>query len=246
MSKLLYLIRHGYALHNELTFIMIVIWGLCAYLGYKLTKTQHKQYLSYGIIAFALIQEVLDYVNRMFLDQAYVMSFRADLPLQFCHFGFYFSLIGIFIAAKGKKINPKIDQFLFDCAYVLGFGGALQAIITVDLTGVYNAIGIFTLNWQHSIIILNVLWLIFAYDKRFSSKGIFNAFLFINIIILPIGLINYILDANYMFICNAPNVNNVLLRGEWPYYLVWLEFIYFIYIIVLWIPFKIISIYEKQ
>ena len=46
-------------------------------------------------------------------------------------------------------------------------------MITVDLTGINNMIGAFALNWQHSIIILNVLWLIFAYKKRFNMKGVF-------------------------------------------------------------------------
>ena len=106
------------------------------------------------------------------------MSLRADLPLHFCQFGFYFSLIGVFIAASNKSINPKVEQFLFDCAYVLGLAGALQAMIAVDLTGINNQIGIYALNWQHSLIILNVLWLVFAYKKRFTVRGIFNAFIF--------------------------------------------------------------------
>ena len=100
-------------------------------------------------------------------------------------------------------------------------------------------IGIFTLNWTHSLIILNVLWLIFAYKKRFNGKSIINAFVFINLIIIPVGLVNYLLGANYMFICNPPNVDSSFFMGEWPYYLFYLEGIYFIYILILYLPFKI-------
>ena len=111
-------------------------------------------------------------------------------------------------------------------------------MITVDLTGINNMIGAFALNWQHSIIILNVLWLIFAYKKRFNMKGVFSAFVFINVIIIPVGLINYLLGSNYMFICQPPAVSSPLIVGDWPIYLIFLEVIYFLYILVLYLPFK--------
>ena len=227
-----------YMFHSQLTVVMVCVWIAFSYLGIKIKNNYLKKKITYGIIAFALIQEILDYTNRIFLDHDYSLSFQTDLPLHFCQFGFYFSLFGLYIAASNKKINPNVEQFLFDCAYVLGLAGAFQAMVVVDLTGINNQIGVYALNWQHSLIILNVLWLIFAYKKQFNVRGIFNAFIFINIIIWPVGLINYFLDANYMFVCAPPNVESSFFIGEWPYYLLWLELIYFFYIVLLWVPFK--------
>ena len=235
-----------YMHHDQLAALMVVLWIIFSYLGYKIQDLKHKQYISYSLIAFALLQEILDYTNRIFLDEAYVLSLRTDLPLHFCQFGFYFSLFGVFVAASNRNINPKIEQFIFDCAYVLGLAGALQAMITVDLTGINNQIGIYALNWQHSLIILNVLWLVFAYKKRFTVSGIFNAFIFINVIIWPVGLVNYFLGSNYMFVCQPPNVDSSFFIGEWPYYLFWLELIYFLYIVILYLPFKIIDLISKK
>jgi len=235
-----------YFLHDQLTFVMVLIWFILSYVGYKLENINYKRNISYGIIGFAILQEILDYFNRIFLDEAYTLSLQTDLPLHFCQFGFYFSLLGIYIAANNKKINSKVEQFLFDCAYVLGLAGAFQAMVTVDLTGINNMIGIFSLNWQHSLIILNVLWLIFAYGKKFTFKSIFNAFIFINVIIFPVGFINYLLGSNYMFVCQPPNVDSSFFIGEWPIYLLWLELIYFIYILILYLPFKIFNIVYKR
>jgi hypothetical integral membrane protein (TIGR02206 family) len=220
---------------------MIGIWILFSFIGYKLKNKVIITKISYGLIGFSIIQEIIDYINRIYLDELYILSLSADLPLQFCSIGYYFSVFGIIMVVSNKKYNIKFEQFIFDCAYVLGFGGALQAMITVDLTGINNMIGSFALNWQHSIIILNVLWLIFAYNKRFNLRGVFNAFIFINLAIIPVGIINYLLSANYMFICFPPNVNNPLLIGQWPTYLIVLEFIYFIYILILYIPFKLLN-----
>ena len=229
-----------YYFHNLLTFIMIGVWIVFSFIGYKLKNQKTITKISYGLIGFSILQEIMDYTNRIFLDELYVISLSADLPLQFCSIGYYFSIIGIIMSVSEKKYNIKFEQFIFDCAYVLGFGGALQAMITVDLTGINNMIGSFALNWQHSIIILNVLWLIFAYNKRFNLRGVLNAFIFMNLAIIPVGIINYFLSANYMFICSPPSVNNPLLIGDWPIYLIILELIYFLYILILYLPFKLL------
>ena len=229
-----------YYFHNLLTFIMIGVWIVFSFIGYKLKNQKTITKISYGLIGFSILQEIMDYTNRIFLDELYVISLSTDLPLQFCSIGYYFSIIGIIMSVSEKKYNIKFEQFIFDCAYVLGFGGALQAMITVDLTGINNMIGSFALNWQHSIIILNVLWLIFAYNKRFNLRGVLNAFIFMNLAMIPVGIINYFLSANYMFICSPPNVNNPLLIGDWPIYLIILEFVYFLYILILYLPFKLL------
>ncbi len=229
-----------YYFHNLLTFVMIGVWIVFSFIGYKLKNQKTITKISYGLIGFSILQEIMDYTNRIFLDELYVISLSTDLPLQFCSIGYYFSIIGIIMSVSEKKYNIKFEQFIFDCAYVLGFGGALQAMITVDLTGINNMIGSFALNWQHSIIILNVLWLIFAYNKRFNLRGVLNAFIFMNLAIIPVGIINYFLSANYMFICSPPNVNNPLLIGDWPIYLIILEFVYFLYILILYLPFKLL------
>ena len=229
-----------YYFHNLLTFIMIGVWIVFSFIGYKLKNQKTITKISYGLIGFSILQEIMDYTNRIFLDELYVISLSTDLPLQFCSIGYYFSIIGIIMSVSEKKYNIKFEQFIFDCAYVLGFGGALQAMITVDLTGINNMIGSFALNWQHSIIILNVLWLIFAYNKRFNLRGVLNAFIFMNLAIIPVGIINYFLSANYMFICSPPNVSNPLLIGDWPIYLIILEFVYFLYILILYLPFKLL------
>ena len=221
---------------------MFIISIILCYTGYKLKKINVKKKISICIIVFCFAQEILDYLNRIFFDELYNISVAVDLPLQLCSIGFYLSIFAIMMVVSSLRFNKKFEQFIFDCTYVLGFGGALQALIAVDLTGINNMIGIFSLNWAHSLIILNVLWLIFAYNKKFNLYSIWNAFLFLNFLILPIGFINYLLDANYMFLCFPPNVESSFFIGEWPYYLLYLEVIYFIYILFLYLPF---FIFEK-
>tara|TARA_Y100000817_G_scaffold269719_1_gene227432 strand:+ start:94 stop:825 length:732 start_codon:yes stop_codon:yes gene_type:complete len=234
-----------YFLHDAMTILMAIICLAAVYFGVVIKSSYQKSLISYILITFAVAQEIVDYANRIIFDEKYIFQLSTDLPLHFCTIGFYFSIFGIYIAASNKKFNKQIEQFIFDCAYVLGFSGALQALFTVDLTGVNNMIGIFTLNWAHTLIIINVLWLIFAYNKKFTLTGVRNAFLFINFAIWPVGLLNYFLGANYMFVCAPPNVASSFFIGEWPYYLLWLEIIYFIYIFILYMPFYLYSLIKK-
>jgi len=44
--------------------------------------------------------------------------------------------------------------------------------------------------------------------------------LFIVAMMLPVGLANWLADANYMYLCARPEVNNPLVIGAWPWYIV--------------------------
>ena len=83
-----------------------------------------------------------------------------------------------------------------------------------------------SLHLQHSLIILNVLWLIFAYSMKFNLKGVMQVFLFTNILLIFVGIINTVIESNYMFLCKPPDVNNPFLIGDWPFYLIILELIF--------------------
>ena len=77
---------------------------------------------------------------------------------------------------------------------------------------------------------------------RFSISGIINFFIFINILVLPVGIINYFLDSNYLYLCIAPLVDNpLLITHKWPYYIFIIDIISILYMFILYIPFKIFN-----
>ena len=226
--------------HNMFSIVMLIVCIAIPYFGYHLKKQKTKNIFSFFLIAFAIIQEILDYINRIFIDNLYFLSWDQDLPFHLCHFGFYFSLVAIFLKCYENNISSKKIQYLFDISFAIGFSGALQGILTVDFTGINNTLGVITAHLQHSLIILNSLWLIFVYKMKFSIKGIFNFLIFINILILPLGLINYFLGSNYLYLCEAPLVDNpLLITSEWPYYILIIDFLAVVYLYILYIPFMI-------
>ena len=48
--------------------------------------------------------------------------------------------------------------------------------------------------------------------------------------------LNYLIKSNYMYLNRPPKVNNPLIIGEWPYYLIYFEvFILILFLITFWI-----------
>jgi hypothetical integral membrane protein (TIGR02206 family) len=226
-----------YSIHNSLTCILFIFWIVICFLGYTIKNCKYRKNITISLICISAFQELFDYYNRFFLNELYNVNIQTDLPLQLCHIAYWFSVICL-ISKLYYKTN---NQFYFNCAYFFGFSGALQGIITVDLSGIYTFYDMLTLHLQHSLIILNLLWLIFAYNMKFNKRGIIQSFLFINVLVIIIGAINLILDSNYMFLCAPPNVNNLFLIGQWPYYLIILEVIFLVYGYVLYLPFVVIK-----
>ena len=226
-----------YSIHNNFTCILFILWITICFLGYKIKNHEYRKNITISLICISLLQEIFDYCNRFFLNELYIVSFQVDLPFQICHVAYWFSVICLILKLYYKSNN----QFYFNCAYFFGFSGALQGIITVDLSGIYTFYDILLLHLQHSLIILNLLWLIFAYNMKFTQRGIIQSFLFINILVFIIGAINLILDSNYMFLCAPPDVSNPFLIGQWPYYLLVLEVVFLVYGYVLYLPFVAIK-----
>ena len=231
-----------YSAHNLITFILFVVWIMICILGYKLNDNTHKKNITIFLIGISLFQEIFDYLNRFLFNDLYIVTIQKDLPLQLCHFAYWFAVACLIC----QLYNYKRKQFYFNCACFLGFSGALQSIITVDLTGIYTLGDILTLHLQHSFIIMNLLWLIFAYGLKFNQKGIVQAFLFTNLMVIVVGIINYFLGSNYMYLCVPPDANNPLLIGEWPYYILVLEMIFFIYGYIIYAPFLVIKYLNRN
>lgn len=231
-----------YSAHNLITFTLLVVWIIICILGYNLNDGIYKRNITIFLIGISFLQEIFDYLNRFLFNDLYIVTIEKDLPLQLCHFAYWFAVVCLI----HQLYNYKHKQFYFNCAYFLGFSGALQSIITVDLTGIYTLGDILALHLQHSFIIMNLLWLIFAYNLKFNQKGIIQAFLFTNFMVIVVGIINYFLDSNYMFLCVPPAANNPLLIGEWPYYILVLEIIFFIYGYIIYAPFLVIKYLNRN
>ena len=66
-------------------------------------------------------------------------------------------------------------------------------------------------------------------------------FIIINTLVPFIYSINVFLNSNYMYLNQKPEASNPFLIGEWPWYILGLEFVVFIFLLIIYLPFVFLN-----
>ena len=169
-------------------------------------KTDKRAIVIKYLIFFTFIQEIIDYFGRI---QFNGLSLEKDLPLHLCHYGLFMGLFSLY----------KRNQFCFEFTFLIGIPSALLAIVTPDMNDYNNWTNYVTFFIHHSLIIAFPLWNIFVDKLSLRKFSIFYSSFFCVIMIIPVGLICWVTGGNYMYLRKAPAVNNPLLFGDWPFYI---------------------------
>ena len=212
--------------HNIILGIILIFWIFVPIIGKKINKDS-AQFFAKRLAFLIIFLEIYLFIYR----QAFgIFDITKNIPLHLC------SLAEL---CSAYALITK-NQRSFELAFYWSFAGSIQALFTPNLTGysLYDTqFIIFFLS--HSLIILNVIWLIHVDNMKVRSFSHIHAFFITNMIAIPIGIINWLLNANYMYLQSKPPVNNPLLVGEWPWYILGFEIIAFIFFTILFITMKI-------
>jgi len=147
-------------------------------------------------------------------------SLKEHLPLHLCSIN---SLICIFILFITK--NKKLFEFNF-------YGGVLGGIVAIltpqinDYDGSNLEYMIYYLS--HGLIILIPLYLFYYLNYKLRKLSWLRTLIFLDLLMIILIPINRFLKSNYMYVNEPPRVNNPLIIGEWPMYLIYLNMIIFI------------------
>ncbi|MEI7563711.1 MAG: hypothetical protein WCJ39_09070, partial [bacterium] len=76
--------------------------------------------------------------------------------------------------------------------------------------------------------------------KKFSSL---KAFLYGNIMLAIIFPLNFLIGSNYMYLKERPLVDNILLVGNWPWYIIGFEVAAIIHMVIMDVIFRIVPNY---
>ena len=191
----------------------------------KKLNTDKRRIVSTALICIGLLQEIFDYGNRIYFSE---LNWFEDLPLHICNYVFYIGLIYMWT----KK------QFLFEIIYLLGLGTALITILTPEFKMI-NTLEYILFFVAHALIVIYALWGVFI-DGKIPRKGsVLRVYAFLCFMALPVGLISWITDGNYMFLMQRPDVSNPIVFGEWPWYILNISFIGLLIMTIAYLPFKL-------
>ena len=155
---------------------------------------------------------ILDFITE---NGGYIMSGTWDvqynLPIQLCGISSIICCVLPFVKKKDK---------LFQFVYYTGVIGGIMAILTPQMNYFDGSLRYY-LNYyvSHSLIIVLPIFMFLHLDLKLPKFSWFKIWIHLNILMAIIMPINFLLESNYMYVNAAPEVNNPLVIGEWPYYL---------------------------
>jgi len=136
-----------------------------------------------------------------------------SLPLQMCSFSVIWAAITLW---KGHQLTYELLLFWG--------AGALHSFLTPELddgNSLYNHVE-YTVS--HAGILASGLYATMRMGMVPRPWSWLRVLGITQLVLPVIGLLNYALGSNYMYIASRPLIDNPFLIGEWPWYIVGLEF----------------------
>jgi len=144
---------------------------------------------------------------------------QVHLPLELCSISLYLSCVMLITRS----------YFLYQIMVFAGIGGAMQAILTPNLLEPYPHFIYFHFFICHLAIVLASLYMTWIEDYRPRLRSIGITMIFLNVLVIVVGTVNWFLDANYMFLAYKPITPSILdFLGPYPYYLLAEELVAFV------------------
>ena len=194
------------------TIICILFMGLIILASRYLTqKGNYSLRLSLAILYISsvlLIHPLLFSINQW--------HYQTSLPFHMCELSEIFAAIVL--------IWP--NQRLFEILCYWGIPGGIHSILTPELVHAGEEPWLMVHYYiQHTGIILVPIWLMSTFQMRLSRQSWLKVFFISNLFIPVVGTINWLINANYMFLAQKPLAENPLIIGDWPWYILILDII---------------------
>ncbi len=201
----------------------IVVWIIVPFIGRKFLTTRQQFFVALLLIVLTLGQEL---TNDLLRWSHGVWSVAENLPLHMCGFSLFTTTYALYTK----------NQTAFELSYFWGLAGAVQAILTPEFATLGPPKLIFLYFLSHTLIILNVLWLVFIDGMRCRPGSLFNVVLVTNGVAFIMTFVNKILHSNYWFLCSKPETASPFMVGAWPWYFIGVEIFGILILALIYLP----------
>lgn len=166
--------------------------------------------------------------NQWYMFYLGIWDLSTSLPIHMC--GITGILSGVMLI-KNKQIG-------FEFIAMPGMAGAIHALLTPLLNHGGDTYQVINYYIGHSGIIIVALYLAIVEGYRIRKNSWVSVFFIMQILFIIIGIANWVFSANYMYLSKAPIVENPLIIGEWPWYIIFFEIAGFLHILILYFCFR--------
>lgn len=230
---------NDFVLFGETHIITLSILFIIGTLILIFTKEANNKKMTKNIpIVFAIILILFECAYVIWSILSGYFSVAYSLPLQLCDITLI--LTAVMLLKKSYSI--------FEIVYFLGLAGDTQALLTPEI-GQFNFPHFFYINFfvTHGIVIFSVLYITLIEGYKPKFKSIWKALIITNLLAVLAGIVNILVKGNYMFLCSKPSNSSLLdFLGPWPWYILVLEVVAAGLFIILYIPFYIKDLLDKD
>lgn len=132
-----------------------------------------------------------------------------NLPLHICG-------AGVFLAAA---VMFTRNQFLYEVLYFWALAGTVQATVTPDLAAAFPAYRFFQYFITHGGVIACAAFATWGMGMRPGKGSVWRVYFFTVACTAAVGAIDWLLDANYMFLCEPAGGASPFFFLPWPWYI---------------------------
>jgi len=187
-------------------------------------NTENREKLA-KIIGIILISRAIGI--HFYWDYIGIWKIESSLPLHLC--GLSAILSGILLFWR--------KQWAYECLYFWGISGAFHSILTPEFTVGTSGFLFYEYYLSHGGIILSAIYLTWILGMRPRKSSWWKVFIWSQLFIPIVGCINFMLNANYMYLCIKPIAKNPFLIGEWPWYILGIELAALLHFFIVYLPF---------
>lgn len=160
-----------------------------------------------------------------------VWNIQTMLPLHMCSVVVWLTMVMLLTN----------NRSIYEISYFLGIGGALQALLTPDITGYgFPHFRAFNTFLAHGLLVAVPIYMTLVEGFRPTLASFKRVFLWTNIYMIFVFIFNLVIGSNYLFIAYKPDFPTLLdLLAPWPWYILELEVVGFMILFILYLPFLI-------
>ncbi|MDQ3142093.1 MAG: TIGR02206 family membrane protein [Bacteroidota bacterium] len=208
--------------------ILSVIVGIVLILfGRYLIATGKEEKFRRTIFWILVCREIFLYGYIIYLDR---FTIKESLPFHLCNISYIGLLIFLY----------KPQFFIYEFLLMLSLGGAVQSLYTPEMTHGFSYYFLIDYYLSHSAIIFAPLYAFFVLGMLPRDYSWFKIWIAAHIVLGTVGILNYFIQSNYIYLCHPPKVDNPMVMGTFPYHLLSFELFGTLHIILMYSLFKFI------
>jgi len=207
---------------------VIVLIGLSFIPARRLWDENAKRRFRYAMAIWLFIWEIAWHAWGIYYG---TFSIQTNLPLHLCSVFVWLTIV--------MMINKNAT--IYEFAYFLGIGGAVQALLTPD-SGIYGFphFRAFQTFATHGGIVLAALYMTIVEGYRPTWQSFKRIIIWTNIYVVIVFFINLAIGSNYLMIAHKPEFPTLIdMLAPWPWYILEMEALALAICFILYIPFMV-------